>query len=99
MQDNNYANISSAQASQIDIGLRRYMLGVYNHMTNSCPNRSFVSAMKWAALQYLSSSNCIRLHFQYVVMFAPFALVMYLSFKLINYLHLLLEMYFIFTLR
>ena len=33
MADNRFLNTSAAEASQIDVGLRTYMLGVYNHMT------------------------------------------------------------------
>ena len=84
MQDNNYANISSAQASQIDIGLRRYMLGVYNHMTTALALTGlFAFAMKWAALTIPGVAQTVYgSPLQYVVMFAPFALVMYLSFKI-----------------
>ena len=84
MQDNNYANISSAQASQIDLGLRRYMLGVYNHMTTALALTGlFAFAMKWAALTIPGVAQTVYgSPLQYVVMFAPFALVMYLSFKI-----------------
>ena len=33
MADNRFMNTAAADASQIDVGLRSYMLGVYNHMT------------------------------------------------------------------
>ena len=84
MQDNNYANISSAQESQIDLGLRRYMLGVYNHMTTALALTGlFAFAMKWAALTIPGVAQTVYgSPLQYVVMFAPFALVMYLSFKI-----------------
>ena len=35
MQDNRFMNASAAQAASIDVGLRAYMLGVYNHMTTA----------------------------------------------------------------
>ena len=31
MNDNRFMSSSQAQAAQIDVGLRSYMLGVYNH--------------------------------------------------------------------
>ena len=33
MQDNRFMNTAAATAAQTDVGLRAYMLGVYNHMT------------------------------------------------------------------
>jgi uncharacterized protein len=33
MADNRFMNTAAAEASQVDVGLRSYMLGVYNHMT------------------------------------------------------------------
>ena len=33
MADNSFMNTAAAEASQVDVGLRSYMLGVYNHMT------------------------------------------------------------------
>ena len=84
MQDNRYANVSSAQASQIDIGLRRYMLGVYNHMTTALALTGlFAFAMKWAALSIPGVAQAVYgSPLQYLVMFAPFVLVMYLSFNI-----------------
>ena len=35
MNDNRFMSSSQAQESQIDLGLRSYMLGVYNHMTTA----------------------------------------------------------------
>jgi FtsH-binding integral membrane protein len=84
MQDNHYANVSSAQSSQIDIGLRRYMLGVYNHMTTALALTGlFAFAMKWAALSIPGVAQAVYgSPLKYVVMFAPFVLVMYLSFNI-----------------
>lgn len=84
MQDNRYANVSSAQASQIDVGLRSYMLGVYNHMTTALALTGlFAYAMKWAALTSPGVAQIVYgSPLQYVIMFSPFVLVMYLSFKI-----------------
>ena len=35
MNNNRFMASANAQASQIDVGLRAYMLGVYNHMTTA----------------------------------------------------------------
>ena len=35
MNNNRFMSSSNAQVSQIDLGLRSYMLGVYNHMTTA----------------------------------------------------------------
>ena len=84
MQDNRFMNTAAAQASQIDVGLRQYMLGVYNHMTTALALTGFFAfAMKWAALSIPGVAQLVfGSPLQYVVMFAPFALVMYLSFSI-----------------
>ena len=84
MQDNRFMNTAAAQASQIDVGLRQYMLGVYNHMTTALALTGFFAfAMKWAALSIPGVGQLVfGSPLQYVVMFAPFALVMYLSFSI-----------------
>ena len=35
MADNRFMNTATAEATQVDLGLRSYMLGVYNHMTTA----------------------------------------------------------------
>ena len=35
MQDNRFMNTAAATAAGTDVGLRAYMLGVYNHMTTA----------------------------------------------------------------
>jgi len=35
MQDNRFMNTAAATAAQTDVGLRAFMLGVYNHMTTA----------------------------------------------------------------
>lgn len=84
MPDNQFMNTSQAAASQIDVGLRSYMLGVYNHMTTALALTGFFAfAMKWAVLSVPGFGQAVfGSPFQYVVMFAPFVLVMYLSFRI-----------------
>ena len=51
MADNRFMNTAAAEASQIDLGLRSYMLGVYNHMTTALLMTGFFAyAMKWMVL-------------------------------------------------
>ena len=71
MQENRYANVSSTQSSSIDVGLRRYMLGVYNHMTTALALTGlFAFAMKWAALTIPGVAQAVYgSPLQYVVMF------------------------------
>ena len=35
MQENRFASSVTGQSVSIDVGLRSYMLGVYNHMTTA----------------------------------------------------------------
>lgn len=84
MDDNRYMNTAQAEASQIDMGLRSYMLGVYNHMTIALALTGFFAyGLKIAAMNI---PGVAQLFFgsplQFVVMFAPFAMVMYLSFRI-----------------
>ena len=84
MQDNRFASPAAAQSAAIDAGLRSYMLGVYNHMTTALGITGFAAfGMKLAVTanpvlgQMLFSSPMI-----YVLMFAPFGMVMWLSMRI-----------------
>ena len=51
MQDNRFMNTAAATSAQTDVGLRAYMLGVYNHMTTALLLTGFFAfATKWAVL-------------------------------------------------
>ena len=84
MQDNRFANPAAARATQIDAGLRAYMLGVYNHMTTALGITGF--AAFGTKLLATASPAFAQLLFgsplMYVVMFAPLGMVMWLSFRI-----------------
>ncbi|MDP7382312.1 MAG: hypothetical protein QGF33_13245, partial [Alphaproteobacteria bacterium] len=51
MADNRFMNTSAAEATQVDLGLRSYMLGVYNHMTTALLMTGFFAmALNWVVL-------------------------------------------------
>ena len=87
MNNNRFMSSANAQASQIDVGLRAYMLGVYNHMTTALAITGFFAL----ALNFLSLSNGAltpigQLFFlsplKWVIMLAPLGMVFYISAKL-----------------
>ena len=87
MNDNRFMSSSQAQASQIDLGLRSYMLGVYNHMTTALA----LTGLLALGLNFLSVSNgqltsIGHLFFvsplKWVVILAPLGMVFYISAKL-----------------
>lgn len=84
MLDNRFASPAAAQSAAVDAGLRSYMLGVYNHMTTALGITGFAAfGMKLAVManpalgQVLFTSPMI-----YVLMFAPFGMVMWLSMRI-----------------
>ena len=87
MNDNRFMSGSQAQAAQIDLGLRSYMLGVYNHMTTALA----LTGLMAMGLNFLSVSNgqltsIGELFFvsplKWVVILAPLAMVFYISARL-----------------
>ena len=89
MNDNRFMSSSSAQAAHIDLGLRSYMLGVYNHMTTALA----LTGLMAMGLNFLAISNGAytpigELFFlsplKWVLMLAPLGMVFYLSAKLNN---------------
>ncbi|MGC6518246.1 MAG: Bax inhibitor-1 family protein [Candidatus Puniceispirillaceae bacterium] len=81
MQDNRFMNPSAAQAASIDVGLRAYMLGVYNHMTTALALTGFAAfATKWAVLSVPGVGQLLfGTPLAYVIMFAPLGMVFWLS--------------------
>ena len=81
MQDNRFMNPSAAQAASMDVGLRSYMLGVYNHMTTALAFTGFAAfATKWAVLSVPGVGQTLfGSPLAYVIMFAPLAMVFWLS--------------------
>merc|ERR1711991_1093033 len=82
---------AAATSSQIDVGLRAYMLGVYNHMTTALLLTGFFAyATKMLATTagpdgqlYLTpiGSALFNTPLQWVVMLAPLGMVFWLSAK------------------
>ena len=84
MQENRYASSVAGQSVSIDAGLRSYMLGVYNHMTTALALTGF--AAFGTKLMVQANPAFGQLLFgtplMYVVMFAPLAMVMWISFRI-----------------
>ena len=87
MNDNRFMSGSQAQATQIDLGLRSYMLGVYNHMTTALA----LTGLMALGLNFLSVSNGAltsigELFFvsplKWVIILAPLGMVFYISARL-----------------
>jgi FtsH-binding integral membrane protein len=81
MQNNRFMNTAAASASQVDVGLRTYMLGVYNHMTTALLLTGFFAfAMKWAVLNVDGVGQVVYgSPLKWVVMLAPLGMVFWLS--------------------
>ena len=84
MNSNRFMSSSNAQATQIDLGLRSYMLGVYNHMTTALA----LTGLMALGLNFLAISNGAltpigELFFlsplKWVIMLAPLGMVFYIS--------------------
>ncbi|MCR6630514.1 MAG: Bax inhibitor-1/YccA family protein [Magnetospirillum sp.] len=78
--DRKYMTPAQAEAAQIDVGLRRYMLRTYNFMASGLALTgivAFLIASSPAAVQLLFGTPL-----KWVVMFAPLALVFFFSFKI-----------------
>ena len=84
MNNNRFMSSSNAQATQIDLGLRSYMLGVYNHMTTALA----LTGLMALGLNFLAISNGAltpigELFFlsplKWVIMLAPLGMVFYIS--------------------
>ena len=88
MNNNRFMASANAQTSQIDVGLRAYMLGVYNHMTTALAITGFFAL----GLSFLVGPSVYELTsfgqtlyggpLKWVVMLAPLAMVFYISAKL-----------------
>ena len=78
--DRKYMTPAQAEAAQIDVGLRQYMLRVYNTMAGGLALTglvAFLIASSPAAVQLLFGTPL-----KWVVMLAPIALVFFFSFKI-----------------
>ena len=86
--NNRFMSDANAQAAQIDLGLRSYMLGVYNHMTTALAITGFfalgLSFLVGPSLNELTSIGYLLYGspLKWVVMLAPLGMVFYISAKL-----------------
>lgn len=78
--DRRYMTTAQAEAAQIDVGLRQYMLRVYNYMASGLALTGIV------ALLVASSEAAVQVIFgtplKWVVMLAPLGFVFFMSFKI-----------------
>jgi FtsH-binding integral membrane protein len=79
---NNPRTMTSAQveAAQLDVGLRRYMLQVYNYMASGVALTGVVAYLTASSPTFLQAIYGTPL--MWVVMLAPLAAVFFLSFKI-----------------
>ena len=86
--NNRFMSGANAQAAQIDLGLRAYMLGVYNHMTTALAITGFfalgLSFLVGPSLNELTSIGYLLYGspLKWIVMLAPLGMVFYISAKL-----------------
>ena len=81
MADNRFMNTAAAETSQVDVGLRSYMLGVYNHMTTALLLTGFFAfGMKFAVMNVAGLGQLVYgTPLKWVVMLAPLGMVFWLS--------------------
>ncbi|MDC1001260.1 Bax inhibitor-1/YccA family protein [Alphaproteobacteria bacterium] len=89
MQDNRFMNTAAATAAQTDVGLRAYMLGVYNHMTTALLLTGFFAYATKMLSTYVGADGDLYLTpfgdllfntpLKWVVMLAPLGMVFWLS--------------------
>ncbi|HLO78651.1 MAG TPA: Bax inhibitor-1/YccA family protein [Magnetospirillum sp.] len=80
--DRKYMTPAQAEAAQIDVGLRQYMLRVYNYMASGVALTGIVAllvSMNASAMHMLFATPL-----KWVVMFAPVALVFFLAARIEN---------------
>lgn len=92
MADNRYMNSSAAEAAQVDLGLRSYMLGIYNYMTTALLVSGFfafgtkmLSVVEGPAGQvFLTPFGSLLFNspFRFVLMIAPLVFVFWIGARL-----------------
>jgi FtsH-binding integral membrane protein len=75
-----YLNTARTDVGQIDVGLRQYMLSVYNYMAGGLAVTGVIAFLiaSSPSLQIAIWSTPLR----YVAMFAPIAVVLFFSFRI-----------------
>ena len=88
MNDNRFMSGTNAEAAQIDLGLRSYMLGVYNHMTTALAITGFfalgLSFLAGPSINELTSIGYMVYGspLKWLIMLAPIGMVFYISARL-----------------
>ena len=88
MNDNRFMSGTNAEAAQIDLGLRAYMLGVYNHMTTALAITGFfalgLSFLAGPSINELTSIGYMVYGspLKWIIMLAPIGMVFYISARL-----------------
>ena len=88
MNDNRFMPGANAHAAQIDLGLRAYMLGVYNHMTTALAITGFfalgLSFLAGPSINELTSIGYMVYGspLKWLIMLAPIGMVFYISARL-----------------
>lgn len=83
--DRRYMSATQAGAAHIDVGLRQYMLRVYNYMASGVALTgivAYLAASSPAILELLYAANGQPTGLAYVVMLAPLGFILALSFGL-----------------
>jgi FtsH-binding integral membrane protein len=78
--DRRYMSNAQAEAAQIDVGLRHYMLGVYNYMASGLALTGIVALLVAHSPQL--SHLLLGTQLRWVVILAPLAMVFILGFRL-----------------
>ena len=78
-QDRRYMTRAQAEAAQIDVGLRQYMLQVYNYMASGLALTGIVAYLGASTGFYASIAQTPLI---WVVMLAPLGAVFFLSFRI-----------------
>tara|TARA_B100001250_G_scaffold224762_1_gene192764 strand:- start:1723 stop:2454 length:732 start_codon:yes stop_codon:yes gene_type:complete len=88
MNDNRFMSGTNVDAAQIDLGLRAYMLGVYNHMTTALAITGFfalgLSFLAGPSINELTSIGYMVYGspLKWLIMLAPIGMVFYISARL-----------------
>lgn len=88
MNDNRFMSGTNAESAQIDLGLRAYMLGVYNHMTTALAITGFfalgLSFLAGPSINELTSIGYMVYGspLKWLIMLAPIGMVFYISARL-----------------
>ncbi|CAA7613158.1 conserved membrane hypothetical protein [Candidatus Terasakiella magnetica] len=78
--DRRYMNVAQAEAAQIDVGLRQYMLRVYNYMASGLALTGIIALL--VASSPVMTQMIFGTPLKWVIMLAPLGLVFFIGAKL-----------------